>query len=70
MMMQVMGNSEKTWDRYYNLKGATRQGQEALQGMAPWRDGMDAILVASAEDGLEDMTQITEVDDVSGEDPL
>lgn len=50
--MQVMGNSEQTWKRYYNLKAATRDGQDALDDMHKWRDGMEALMLSNARDAV------------------
>ena len=58
-----MGNSEKTWRRYYNLKGATRDGQNALQGMQEWREGMEALVVSTVVDVEEETADGLEADD-------
>ena len=44
-----MGNSPSSW-RYYNLKRATRPGQDALQLMREWREGIAALQMCTDSD--------------------
>ena len=67
--MQVMGNSVQTWTRYYNLKAATRDGQDALDDMHIWREGMEALVLSNARDAVAELG-VTIISDSEDEDEV
>lgn len=58
-----MGNSVKTWQRYYNLKASTRDGQDALAENSTWRDGMEALVFSEELDVVEELGEVNIIPD-------
>ena len=57
-MLQLIGNSVKSWRQYYDLNRTTREGQTALDRMSVWRQNINqALLMRTPADADQEIDE-------------
>ena len=55
-LLQLMGNTVRTWKQYYDLNRFVRSGQEALDDLHTWRKNVvDSVVMHTDADAAEEI---------------